>query len=807
MRPIRLRMHNFMSYKDADIDLSDIGIAAIVGPNGSGKSTILQAITYALWGQVRTASHDDVVRRGSGQCAVSLDFVLGGDTFRVTRRRSLGSRGSSDLEFSHVSPDGQTTLPLTGPTIKETQGMIDNAIGMGYDVFANSALLQQGEASRFSDARPAQRKELLAEMLGLGWFQELEKRSRLHLKSLQADRDKRDILLLNHMEEIEKLGDLVDLDEIYRKLDLLKEKIKLAEEEIEKTRQEKERVANLKLDFDRKKKDVEGLLRWIQDLQEMIDDLVEEGGNIAHWPLRQHELLLKKIELGEKMDEDAAMAEKSTEYARLLALSAGLQETAQEHSDLFDDLCTNSEALNILRSDLKDAVRKVQECDEAHKSITEKALEIKEELLGYEATYVSLRERLEKLEGQSVCPTCGQDIDDPEAHSAEIKSAMEELEEKIWATRNALSMNLAESKSINYELSSLQCVADKLTKEERELSDTVVSLRKSVESLEKEHSNKAEAANALVDLPYNPEAHSMLKAKIAQLSYVETDIAKMESAVERLAKIDEELEDRRKRIEIAAEELNAVDEELLQLQQDLETRETEEELAETLRDWHTSAVALREMADNLTREAATAEANNQRIFDLSTKISEAKSKLGLMDGKILVAESLVAASSKTGAQALIIESVLPQIEQDANEYLASMSNNMKLLLESQKTAKSGNVSESLDVVVFADGMQAPIESLSGGERFRADLSLRLAVGKMLARRFGASVKMLAIDEGFGSLDGDGQESVLQVISSLAGFFDLILVISHVQSIAESIGMVGNMITVGRSGGSSTVRVV
>ena len=91
MRPLVLEMHNFMSYREAFIDFSEINLASVVGPNGAGKSTILQAITYVLWGKVRTASHNDAVRRGTQSCSVRLRFLVGIDEYIVTRRRDTSS--------------------------------------------------------------------------------------------------------------------------------------------------------------------------------------------------------------------------------------------------------------------------------------------------------------------------------------------------------------------------------------------------------------------------------------------------------------------------------------------------------------------------------------------------------------------------------------------------------------------------------------------------------------------------------------------------------------------------------------------
>jgi exonuclease SbcC len=128
------------------------------------------------------------------------------------------------------------------------------------------------------------------------------------------------------------------------------------------------------------------------------------------------------------------------------------------------------------------------------------------------------------------------------------------------------------------------------------------------------------------------------------------------------------------------------------------------------------------------------------------------------------------------------------------------------MLDTQRETLSGSTTETLDIVVYANGQKAPVETLSGGERFRADLALRLAVGRMLSRRSGTKLEMLAVDEGFGSQDNAGQQAVVSAISSLVPIFDLILVISHVRSVADALGALGKTIEIGKSGGKSIVEV-
>jgi exonuclease SbcC len=74
---------------------------------------------------------------------------------------------------------------------------------------------------------------------------------------------------------------------------------------------------------------------------------------------------------------------------------------------------------------------------------------------------------------------------------------------------------------------------------------------------------------------------------------------------------------------------------------------------------------------------------------------------------------------------------------------------------------------------------------SGGEAFRIDFALRIALSKLLARRAGAPLPTLIIDEGFGSQDAGGRERLVEAINSIQDDFEKILVITHIDEMKES----------------------
>lgn len=134
---------------------------------------------------------------------------------------------------------------------------------------------------------------------------------------------------------------------------------------------------------------------------------------------------------------------------------------------------------------------------------------------------------------------------------------------------------------------------------------------------------------------------------------------------------------------------------------------------------------------------------------------------------------------------MIIENVIPELELEANALLARMTDNrMHLKLETQRDTKQGNTIETLDIKIADEWGTRNYELFSGGEAFRVNFALRIALSKLVARRAGASVQTLIIDEGFGTQDAEGLERLIEAIKVIQEDFEKIFVITHVPEMKE-----------------------
>ncbi len=102
MIPVQLILKNFLSYCDATLDFRGLHTACICGANGAGKSSLLEAITWAVWGESRATTEDDVIYSGAKEVRVDFTFYSNQQLYRVIRTRIRGGNGS--LEFQIETP-------------------------------------------------------------------------------------------------------------------------------------------------------------------------------------------------------------------------------------------------------------------------------------------------------------------------------------------------------------------------------------------------------------------------------------------------------------------------------------------------------------------------------------------------------------------------------------------------------------------------------------------------------------------------------------------------------------------------------
>ena len=173
------------------------------------------------------------------------------------------------------------------------------------------------------------------------------------------------------------------------------------------------------------------------------------------------------------------------------------------------------------------------------------------------------------------------------------------------------------------------------------------------------------------------------------------------------------------------------------------------------------------------------EYEHKRLTTLKTESIKKNQELERISIELDDYQALTVAFSKNGIQALLIEEAIPEIEHEANGLLSQLTDNQaQIFIASLRDLKSGGVKETLDIQIADAAGIRPYEMYSGGEAFRVDFALRIAIAKLLARRAGTSLQTLIIDEGFGSQDEEGLAHIMDALYAIQHDFSKIIVVSH-----------------------------
>lgn len=830
MIPVRLELKNFMSYglNVMPLDFTGIHLACLSGDNGNGKSALLDAMTWALWGEAR-ASADDLIRLGADEMRVTFDFNLDGNIYRVIRGR--GKRNAANIWEIQLQDTDGSFKPITGQGIRDTARAVERILRMDYKTFINSAYIQQGRADEFTRQTVADRKKILADILDLSRYDDLEQRAKE--KRNESEQTIQDIERRIGNAEIE----LANEENYKTQFTESKSERKALEAEIaaEETRfrdlQSKQaeldaafrRVKEIKAQIDAWTSEITSLLAQqsdqefrVQQSRKMIDDKprITEGAaklaaarksaadldkqleNLRSLEHRksgleqQIETEKRKLEL-EKNSLTAETDDIEKRISSSTRLETSLDELKSKVENL-DKLETRKAVLNNLRATESDR-------HGALKAEYERALDTKQDLT----------EKLAMLKHPgAVCPLCrtelGEDkhdrlITDYERQITEIDRKIEELKKTgadAKKKRDSAQQEIAgieESLKAGLETRKNLAQAEQSLSQMKDLRDRIPAIRMQITRIDKALSSGEFAAVAreesskiafkIASLKYDPAAHEKARSDIAELANFETLSIRLKHAEETLAADKATLKTTSDLIAARRKSIS-------------EQEKTAAKLAKSLTGVESVAAEMAEINSSLQekrnddREVTGRIATLEHSIELCKKLREVvKMDKGALEqarkDKAAYTE-LVTAFGKKGVQALIIENAIPEIQEEANRLLARMTDNaMQIVIETVRDKKTGGAAETLDIRVSDDMGTRSYDLFSGGEAFRVNFALRIALSKLLAHRAGARLQTLIIDEGFGTQDTKGREKLIESINSIAEDFEKILVITHIDELKDA----------------------
>jgi exonuclease SbcC len=826
-----------MCYRDNVPPLSFEGIhtACISGDNGNGKSTLIDAMTWALWGKARAKSDDDLIHLGETEMGVEFDFAVGEESYRIIRQHSKPKRrsgqGRTILEFQIAT--GGNFRALTASSITQTQQKITGILHIDYATFVNSALLLQGRADEFTIKRPLERKQVLSDILGLAFYDKLEEEAKGRAKEQEVAKTQ----LENAIGEIEqelnqKPTYEAELEAGQSQLLALEKEVAEQETRLNNLRQEKEALENKKAELARleehlarTKRDLE---RWndlagqhrlrLKEYQALIAQRLTIEGGYARFT----EAKKLNSELDQKLRLVTTLNERKHQLE--MTISQAGQALIKEHAvaqSQIRELETSTQRLPTLKKELPQIqaqLLKLAEPEERLSREKQASQQLRTQVNYLESSKNQLEREIKELEEKlnllltqkgTRCPLCETELEiegiklietkytaDRHAKIESLRLNQAELaQKKAELARGESQMAQMESK-LGQDKTSLETRANVLSQEITKAEETVGKLneaRKSLDGIEEqlakrdfalsEQETLKELESELAKLSYDSERHDEARKRLTNLEQYEGLKRKLEDA-ERL--INQEKESA-VRAEEAAQELRMI----LEAEEQKRKYLSEElnRLPQLLNDY---TQAENEYQAHLSQQRQEQEAlwsvkaKLGRFKELEQKRREKEKQLSQAAKEEKIYKDLTQAFGKRGIQALLIESALPEIEAEANELLSRMTDNrMHIKIETQRETKVGNIVETLDIKISDELGTRNYEMFSGGEAFRVNFAIRIALSKLLARRAGAPLPTLVIDEGFGTQDSVGIEKLKEAINSIQDDFDKILVITHIEELRDA----------------------
>ena len=842
MIPVKLKMRNFMCYRDnvPPLEFTGIHLVCLSGDNGNGKSAIIDAITWALWGKARASSIDDLIHTTQSEMEVEFDFAIGPQIYRIIRKRSRpkkrGGAGQSSLDLMGASGDGFRVI--SGNTMDQTQEkIIKEILHMDYDTFINSAYLRQGHADEFTRQAPSKRKEVLGNILGLSLYDELEDRAR----TLARQHESTSVQLENTINEInnelsQKPAYEAELERAQGALSRIDAIVKEKEAGLNELRKKKEALESKKSQLDeleaRINNSTRDLQRWeqqtnqhlsrIKTYEEVIGrrETIESGYAQFTEAKKTNDELEQKFRQSVNLDRQKTQLEKKiTEAKNELLKSHALNQQR------INDLEARAQNLIELRNRLNLAQSKMRQMGESESTLRQKEQAVQEtqkqisyleaEKARLEREIGEVTEKLDLLAShtgshkEAKCPLCETELTHEGLTLIESKYTKEKQEKSdaLKANRDSLAQKRAEFEGLQKERSQIE---SGLNQEKSRVQGQISVLTRDIGEIEQDEQKLAGLRETLNDIEQRLAKRDFAIAEQQAMADIEAELTGLDYDSARHEQARQQL----KQLEPYERDKNTLDEAERLINQEKEAAARAGEAAQGLRDSLKLDNEKKEaLTAELTRlpalrdELATAEAEYrdlagqrsqaqeavgsvkakiQRCAELEIKKKEKESQLAQVSREETIYRELARAFGKTGIQALIIETALPEIQTEANALLARMTDGrMTVKFDTQKETKKGTVQETLDITIADELGTRNYEMFSGGEAFRINFAIRIGLSRLLAKRAGAPLPTLIIDEGFGTQDNTGLEKLQEAIKSIQDDFEKILVVTHMDELKDA----------------------
>ena len=842
MIPLKLTLSNFLCYREnvPPLNFNGVHVACICGSNGHGKSALLDSITWALWGKARGKVQDEMISYGADECRVELDFSSRDENYRVIRSHGRGGRrrrgGASDLQLMIL--DGDAARPITGDMIRETQARIDQTVGMDYDTFINSAFLVQGRADEFTNKTPTERKAVLSKILGLETYDKLQIRARegnswaentVKISAGNVERLRRELeQLVAPTAELKTVETTLfnankDLEEQKVKTSALRDQVT----ELRRQQAGLEESSGRMVMLAKEAEQFESAHKVSQQQVVAFEKLISQASTIREGSAQltaARNAFARLEEAGQTFDElerlrvstAARIDLKRTQLeGQIQQISTDIESRLNPKIQELEQIQTNQILLQEQGPEFDERATVLARERENLQGISIQIGQLQSALERSVSEGKDLAAKKELLEGANgqdpICPLCRTPL-----REDGCVRLVETFETDIESKREEYRTISARVKILQGEASELE---NRLPQQELALNQAQTNWQVELQQLEQQLKDSQQARLELEEA--TPRLKTM-RITLADNSFAAEDSAQLKRLEEQIKELDYDPATRQQmfresqNLEAFAQQEQLLEQAEAGLPGAKDAEEQNSALAarrrEALTEMETQAAKTKGALARLTTLEAEFTQEEQLEREIGVRVQQSIDRQGYLRGQVERQESLAdelrsetarlnalqdeqsiyqelaVAFGRQGVQAMLIETVVPRLEDETNLLLGRMTDNrMNVKLETQRDRASGNGDprETLDIIVSDELGPRGYEMFSGGEAFRVNLAMRIALSKVLAQRTGAPLPTLFIDEGFGTQDAIGRERILDVISAIGNDFEKVLVITHLDDLKEA----------------------
>ena len=409
---------------------------------------------------------------------------------------------------------------------------------------------------------------------------------------------------------------------------------------------------------------------------------------------------------------------------------------------------------------------------------------------------------------EPICPLCGQNLSDN--HREDLLTRLNQdgkqrgdqyrenrtEVEKLRAEEKRITQEMHEAEKNLHKLPALREFRVRSSERAIRLQEASTSLEEIAQRLaelepvkldrgfaETEQAALAEIDARLDAIGYDDISHQQARTSVQELEYFEARKMDLDRALAGAPEAETAL----KGLERQSAVWSGQREEAVASLDGLATQiqELDDQLV-NLRGWEGRLNSLRDEEGNMRVRVGAAEQRLNALDQLRTRQVHLLTDRDELDENRTIFEDLRHAFGRDGVPAMIIEAAIPEIEQEANQILSRMTDGrMHLRFDTQREKVTGGIKETLDIKIADEIGTRDYSTFSGGEAFRVNFAIRLALSRLLARRAGAQLRTLIVDEGFGTQDAQGRERLIQAIHAIQEEFDLILVITHIDELKDA----------------------